>query len=377
MVKPAALSELIGVVYDASLDPRLWPEVLRRVADFIEGCAAVLYSHDVVHASGRFHFNWGDNPDYTRAYFERYIRLNPLAPHFMMAAPGDVVVASRMMPYEELVASQFFQEWCAPQGYTDFVAATLDKSSTSVATLSVGRDMSQNLVDDAMIHRMTLLAPHVRRAVAIGKVIDLAKVEAAAFGDTIDGLAAAVLLVDEHGAIVFANRSAETMLEEGQVVRRAGDSLCPVDNEAADAMRSAFRAAAGGDTAVAVKGIAVPLIASDGDRYHANILPLTSGSRRQTGVAYAAVAAVFLRKAELDVPGPIELVAKTYRLTGAEIRVLYAVLECGGGPSAARMLGLSSATVKTHLHNLFEKTGTKGQTDLVKLVAGFASPLAG
>jgi DNA-binding CsgD family transcriptional regulator len=30
-----------------------------------------------------------------------------------------------------------------------------------------------------------------------------------------------------------------------------------------------------------------------------------------------------------------------------------------------------------HLRRLFEKTGTGRQADLVKLVAGFASPLAG
>jgi DNA-binding CsgD family transcriptional regulator len=33
--------------------------------------------------------------------------------------------------------------------------------------------------------------------------------------------------------------------------------------------------------------------------------------------------------------------------------------------------------VKTHLSRLFEKTGTKRQADLVKLVAAFMSPLAG
>jgi DNA-binding CsgD family transcriptional regulator len=34
------------------------------------------------------------------------------------------------------------------------------------------------------------------------------------------------------------------------------------------------------------------------------------------------------------------------------------------------LLGISQATVKTHLHNLFRKTGTRRQSELVKLVAG-------
>jgi DNA-binding CsgD family transcriptional regulator len=36
----------------------------------------------------------------------------------------------------------------------------------------------------------------------------------------------------------------------------------------------------------------------------------------------------------------------------------------------AKLLGVSQATVKTHLHNLFRKTGAKRQGELVKLVAG-------
>jgi len=36
----------------------------------------------------------------------------------------------------------------------------------------------------------------------------------------------------------------------------------------------------------------------------------------------------------------------------------------------AEMLGLSQATVKTHLQNLFRKTGVSRQSELVKLVAG-------
>jgi DNA-binding CsgD family transcriptional regulator len=36
----------------------------------------------------------------------------------------------------------------------------------------------------------------------------------------------------------------------------------------------------------------------------------------------------------------------------------------------AEMLGLSQATVKTHLQNVFRKTGTNRQSALIKLVAG-------
>lgn len=69
-------------------------------------------------------------------------------------------------------------------------------------------------------------------------------------------------------------------------------------------------------------------------------------------------------------------IAALYKLTPSELRMLRAVLEIGGVRAIADALGISQATVKTHLHHLFQKTGTKGQLDLVKLVASHATPMA-
>jgi DNA-binding CsgD family transcriptional regulator len=71
------------------------------------------------------------------------------------------------------------------------------------------------------------------------------------------------------------------------------------------------------------------------------------------------------------------VIARTYKLTPTELRILLAVVEIGGVPEVAEALGVSPETVKTHLGHLYEKTGARRQADLVKLVAGFASPLSG
>jgi len=84
---------------------------------------------------------------------------------------------------------------------------------------------------------------------------------------------------------------------------------------------------------------------------------------------------VFVRKASLDLPSPLETIAGLFKLTPAELRVLMAIVEVGGVPEVAPVLGISETTVKTHLGRLFEKTRTKRQADLVKLVAAFMSPL--
>jgi DNA-binding CsgD family transcriptional regulator len=52
-------------------------------------------------------------------------------------------------------------------------------------------------------------------------------------------------------------------------------------------------------------------------------------------------------------------------------------MKVSGVQALADLLGLSQATVKTHLHNVFRKTETARQSELVKLIAGFEQPAAG
>ena len=130
-----------------------------------------------------------------------------------------------------------------------------------------------------------------------------------------------------------------------------------------------------GDVAVGANGIAMPLYAHDRERYIAHVLPLTAGARRKARVAYSAVAAVFVRKAALELPHPLEAIASTFKLTPAEMRVLMMIVQFGSLQEVAPMLGVSEATVKTHLQRIFVKTDTSRQADLVKLVAGYMSPL--
>jgi DNA-binding CsgD family transcriptional regulator len=76
-----------------------------------------------------------------------------------------------------------------------------------------------------------------------------------------------------------------------------------------------------------------------------------------------------------DLPSPPEAIVNEFKLTPRELRVLFAIVEVGGVPDVAEVLGVSAETVKTHLGRLFEKTRTSRQADLVKLVAAFSNPL--
>jgi len=374
---PRELSDLIGDVYDTVLDQSLWEGVIARTADFVRGTGASLYSKDVANQEGRVQYVVGIDPYYTQLYFEKYVTLDPTTTGHFFAEIEQPVATADLMPYDEFLETRFYREWAQPQGLVDGVNAVLDKSATGVAMFGVFRSERDGVVDDETRRRMRLIVPHIRRAVLIGRTFDLKAAEAATFADTLDGLSVGMCLVDASGRIVHANAAGYAIIGAGDILRCAGGRLVARDAQVDKTLRETFAAAGQGDAALGTMGIAVPLTGKDGERYVAHVLPLTSGARRRAGKTYTAAAALFVRKAAMEVPSAFEVIGKTFKLTPTELRVLLAIVDVGGVPEVAAALGVAVTTVKTHLGRLFEKTGATRQADLVKLVAGYATPLSG
>jgi DNA-binding CsgD family transcriptional regulator len=70
-----------------------------------------------------------------------------------------------------------------------------------------------------------------------------------------------------------------------------------------------------------------------------------------------------------DVPEPpVDVLRRLYGLTQTEARVAVCVLRGDGVKTIAEELAVSAATVKTHLQNVFSKTDTHRQAQLVRLL---------
>jgi DNA-binding CsgD family transcriptional regulator len=370
-----SISDLIGDIYDASLDPGQWPAVFEKLGTYVGGSTASLVSQDTVTRTAQIYFNWGTEPTYAQLYVEKYCKLNPVFPTVSFFDVEETYDVPDCLPRDEFCRTRFAKEWLSPQGFVDALFSNVDKSTTSCAIFSVFRHLTDGFADDEMRQRFALVVPHVRRALLIGKVIDLKRIEAATLADSLDTLASAMFVVDGTARIIHANTSGHVMLAEAGVLRSPNGRLGAFDNTADQMLSDSFIAAANGDAAIGRRGIAMPLRSRDGVRYVANVMPLTGGARRRAGAAYAAVAAVFVHKAVLDLPSPPEAVAREFQLTPAELRVLFAIIEIGGVPEVAEVLGITEGTVKSHLHHVFEKTSTRRQADLVKLVAGYSNAL--
>src|SRR5438034_6763034 len=86
-----SVSNLIGDVYDAALDQALWQGAIARVAAFVGGTAASMFSKDAAVESadfryrlGQLHCDVGIEPYYRQLYFDRYVALDPVTTgHFL------------------------------------------------------------------------------------------------------------------------------------------------------------------------------------------------------------------------------------------------------------------------------------------------------
>ena len=299
--------------------------------------------------------------------------MDPFFPATSFIDAGLVHRTSDIIPRSDLEQTRFYREWIEPQGIVDAVAVNLEKGLTRSSYLAVRTDATYGLADDKMLERLAALVPQLQRAVNISRLVDHGKQSeqvSVALTAMLDHLEVAVFLVDADCIMTFANEAAKGMLADAILVEARGKALRVISASADHTLHDVIASITKGDGWPGVRGVGVLLTDNAPNQWFAHILPLTSGRRRETGAANAAVAAVFIRKTSPNAPPPLEAIARRYSLTAGEARVLDAVLKVRGVKAMADMLGLSQATVKTHLQNLFRKTGTKRQGDLVKLVSG-------
>ncbi len=373
------LLSLIGGIYDAALNPDTWNAVLPRIGAFVGSSAGGIFAHDSSRTRRDMSivYEFGTDAEYRQLYVEKYRMLDPMAGTYFVLDVGEVFSTSTVMSHAEFLQTRFYIELIRPRGWIDNICVYLDRTPESHAGFALFRNDREGVADEPARERLRLLVPHLRRAVLIGKIIEFKTAQAATFADALDGLSAAILFVDSSGRILHANASGRAMIAEGDVLRASLGRLIASAPDVDRALQDIFAAAGNDDAAIGAKGVTVPLAARDGERYVAHVLPLSSGARRSTGVGIAAAAALFIQKAALATRSPPEAIAKTYRLTAMEVRVLLTIVEVGGVPEVAETLGIGESTVKSHLKRLYEKTGAHRQADLVKLFAGYISPLLG
>ena len=279
-----------------------------------------------------------------------------------------------LVAYDEYRRGRFYREWLLPQGFADAANVVLQHPGPEPAVLFTVLPGNRRMVGDEMRRRIDHIVPHMQRALRISNAIGLKHMESVTLASSLDGLSTAVFLVDAAGQILHLNTAASTLLKTNEFLRSVNGRLIANSVEVNQSLRKALVQIS--NSGIANESVALPLGRCDGERYVGHVVTLASGvMQRVIGTANKAVAALFVRKASLQAHRSVELIAKIYKLTRSETRVLLAIIEVGGVPETADTLGIGETTVRTHLYRIFSKTGVSRQADLVRLAAEFSDPL--
>ena len=184
----------------------------------------------------------------------------------------------------------------------------------------------------------------------------------------LDHFAIGILLVDQRGKLLHANRAARTLLDSGLRLDDGHANDAFPFGRVKGCIRSAISNATGRAWALRSNATDRPLFVT--------VTPIEFRLDDALANASWPSQAALVILCDLDRPAslPVGSMVEAYGLTEAEARVVEAASGGIAIGEIARQLGLSPNTVKTHLRRIYEKTGTKRQAELARVMAmiGFA-----
>lgn len=187
----------------------------------------------------------------------------------------------------------------------------------------------------------------------------------------LDYIALGIVLLDGRGQVLFANRTAARLAEEGDGIVIESTVRAPLSQHSMQldqVIAVAIAASLAGDDHVV--GLPLPRLSGRRDLL---LLACTLMSDEENSVPSPAVV-LFISDPEGRPQVPASVLSSLFGLTPAEAKLATALAEGHRLDEIATELAVSSTTIAFHLRNLFRKTNTNRQADLIALV--LAGPMA-
>jgi DNA-binding CsgD family transcriptional regulator len=233
----------------------------------------------------------------------------------------------------------------------------------------VNRLESQPVYNISDIRLFRLLGPHLCQTLKIAEAIRQETERSAALEATLDLMAAGVYLTNRQSQVIYMNSIAKRQVSSGMILGVVNNRLSPTSAQSRAALERAI-ALVHADRPGPAMSIAVPLQETGRRGLLAIVSPIDCLKRRNQQMPPGASCAVFVKDPRIAQPFAGEAFARLYDLTPGQLRVLVEVVEGQSLKEVAERLGIELATVKSHLHIIFEKTGTSRQADLIRLLVG-------
>jgi DNA-binding CsgD family transcriptional regulator/PAS domain-containing protein len=369
MITIAAFSEMLSLIYAAAVSPELWDEAIAHVHHaFATATVGVGQARctTLAFADGVSRSMTGTlDPEADRAYGEHYGHLDYVLQAIERGPVGVLRTGTELITPR--THTEFYADWIRPNDLGDgmFVRLTNDAKPTSFVI--AGSPASEPFDTEERTQLLTMLVPHLQQALRTQNGLSGLSWRTGELAEALDSVEHGIVIVTSDSRLVHGNAAAEQLLAEGDgLVSHAGRLVASAPHMRAR-LEALLHFALGGDALGIRHGGSLACGRASGQRpYAVHVLPM---NRLGTEFApHGPTAIVLIVDPERrPIPGP-DMLRQLFGLTKTEVAVAQLVVNGEGLGPIGEQLQLSRDTVKTHLRNVFNKTGTHRQAELVRLL---------
>jgi DNA-binding CsgD family transcriptional regulator/PAS domain-containing protein len=377
-------AKLLDLIYGAVADPHRWADVLVGVSDHLGADGGMLIQCPSP-ASGRaatqILSRLSEEP---AAIFREHYVWNPWTFAIAQVPFGRAASANSLIEPGTIQKTAFYADVLAPWDHADTLNVTHKALSADGSIGGFGFCLPSRAVEgtDKRVRLLQSLSPHLCRAFEASLLLGSHTTGTRQLSVILDLMPNAALLLDGRGRITQANIAAERLLRQsdGIAFDSAGSlqlvsALAHERQALSRALKEALYVADGSGVALSdpvrvsrPSGAASLLIVA---------VPLPRPSFPFWELVAPARALVVIVDPSAKSRATAASLQVAYGLTAAEARVALLLASGITGSQMPAALGVTAATIKTHLRRCFEKTGTHSQAELSRLFTMFPPTGAG
>lgn len=365
MARTAAVLASVQRLYDAALTADAWQPALQSVVDLVGGDHAILVARDPAREGMGVATCAGmDERDFARFRSPHAVRW--MAPLASALPSGSAMVWSHLLRDRDFERTEFYNEVVRPvHGF--YAVAVRDETPTLSTFMAVCRGRKRGDFEAADATMMQCLAPHLATALRVRQRLGAADLSATGAEAALEHLRTGVMIVDSAYTVAFANEAAERLFRESGL-RLDRDGLCTPDAAARGELRRLIASCAGIACLNRAGGV-VEIPRSGRLPLRILVAPFTPERiGEDAGTAANPLALLLVTDPQQRCEARKAGLKRRFGLTCAEADLAIEIARGDGRDAAARRLGVTVATVRTHLTHIFDKTGTRRQAELVRLV---------
>jgi DNA-binding CsgD family transcriptional regulator len=371
---PDALFALIDAIYEAAFEPSRWSVALPLLVRALNAERGFLGFTSTVRGrtvSSVFH---EFEPEFLNQWQGEFGGSDPWYERSGKLPTGKVAQGARVVPFDDLRATEVHAAVFHPFGIDDLICTSVGEHDRYFDFVTVHRSQRIGFFEDSEVRAMRFLAPHLVRAAKIHDKLSHLSDTRAAHEVLLDRLPYGVLLLDGRGRTLGANREAERILAacDGLGVRAGAIHASHPDarkNLAAAVSQTCDPARHGSADVGALLAVPRPSAAR---AYQVLVAPVPERSgERIFGFTGTRTAAVIVVSDPEAAPEPAaETLRRLFGLTPAVARLAAALAAGRTLAEHAEEAGITQGTARWHLKELFARTGTSRQAELVRLLLG-------